>query len=68
MIGTTNAYLDKSGGMRLYIPRDVVSELGWKNHDKLILKQRDGKLKVYLNKDSEDLDDDEHRRRQEVTG
>jgi hypothetical protein len=66
MIGTTRAYLDPSGGVRLYIPRDIVSELGWANHDRLILKQHDGKLKIYPEKDHEVPDDDEHLQEQEV--
>lgn len=64
MIATTNVYLDRSGGIRLYIPRNVVSGLGWKNHERVILKQRDGKLKIYLEKDQEE--DEEHHQKQEV--
>lgn len=66
MIGTARVYLDPSGGVRLYIPRDIVSELGWKNHNRLILKQHDGRLKIYLEKDYEPAEDNEHLQKQEV--
>ena len=61
MIKTTKVYLDRTGGLRLYISQEIVRNLGWKNHDRVVLKQNDGKLKIYLDKsdDSVKESDDE---------
>lgn len=52
--------------MRIYIPYEMVNVLGWKDHEHVILKQHDGRLKIYPEKDHEVIDDDEHLQKQEV--
>ncbi len=46
MIKTTKAFLDNSGGVRLYISRDIVSELGWRDDEPLILSTSGKKLTI----------------------
>ena len=46
MIRTTKVYQDKSGGLRLYIPMDMAAELGWKDHEEIILKLEDGEIRI----------------------
>ena len=64
MINVTKVYVDKSGGGRLYISESMMAKLGWKDHDRVIVKQHDSKLKILLEKDG-DSDEDEHRRKGE---
>ena len=44
MIKTTNVYLDKTGGFRLYISMEIENILKWANHQQVILSVHDGKL------------------------
>jgi hypothetical protein len=44
MIRTTNIYLDKTSGFRLYISMEIENILKWENHQQVILSVHDGKL------------------------
>lgn len=50
MIKTTKVYLDKAGGARIYIPMDMVSEIGWKDHESVILKTEKGEVTVSVDR------------------
>lgn len=66
MIRTTKVYIDKrTGGIRIYIPQEMVSALAWGDHTHVILKQHDSKLKISLEKDGY-LDEDEYRQKEEI--
>ncbi|WP_153280131.1 hypothetical protein [Thermoplasma sp. Kam2015] len=47
MIKTTKVYLDrKTGGLRIYIPRDMAMLLKWNDHENIVLMQKGSQMTV----------------------
>ena len=44
MLSVQRVYLDGSGGGRVFIPAELMANLGWKNHERLVMIQDDGHL------------------------
>ena len=60
MIRTTKVYLDrKSGGVRIYIPREMVSLLKWNDHDSVVLYQKGSTITIAQDPIEEDLFENE---------
>ena len=46
MIKATNIYIDKAGGFRIYISRDIEKQLNWKDHEQVMVAVTNGKLVI----------------------
>ena len=44
MNGIIHVYMDKDGGLRLYIPKRMASQLKWKNMQEILASDKDGKI------------------------
>ena len=53
MIRIGKVYIDSKGAGRLYISEPITKALGWKDHDRIVIKQKDGQLEVSLESDME---------------
>jgi bifunctional DNA-binding transcriptional regulator/antitoxin component of YhaV-PrlF toxin-antitoxin module len=42
VIRTSKIYLDRKGGGRIYIPKEIRGALGWEHHEGIVLEQRMG--------------------------
>ncbi|WP_298277829.1 hypothetical protein [Ferroplasma sp.] len=48
MISVQKIYLDAKGSGRIYIPEEIMGQLGWKHHERLVIVQDDNKLSIVL--------------------
>ena len=46
MIKVSKIQVDKQGGARLYIPKEMLEALGWQSKKAFLLRADDGKLSV----------------------
>ena len=46
MIKVSKIQVDKQGGARLYIPKEIMEALGWKSKKRVFLKTDDDRLSV----------------------
>lgn len=46
MMSIQKIYVDEKGGGRLYIPQEIISKLGWKHHDRLVVIEKNEALFV----------------------
>ncbi len=46
MIEITKIYVDKDGAGRIYIPKEMMEKLSWKNKEKLLVNERNSVLEI----------------------
>jgi bifunctional DNA-binding transcriptional regulator/antitoxin component of YhaV-PrlF toxin-antitoxin module len=48
LIELTRIYVDKKGAGRIYIPKEMIEKLSWKNKEKLLVNDKDSMLEIKL--------------------
>ena len=46
ILSVQKIYLDNKGGGRIYIPQDLIKQLGWKHNERIVIVQEDGEMRI----------------------
>ncbi len=46
MLSVQKMYLDAKGGGRIYIPQELMKQLGWKHNERVVVVEADGQMRI----------------------